>query len=60
MVRVGVHVSIAGSIAKSVERAQGIGCDAFQGTYSGDASEERPWRDQAAPAAPDSIRRLSA
>ena len=30
MVRVGVHVSIAGSIAKSVERAQEIGCDAFQ------------------------------
>jgi deoxyribonuclease IV len=30
MVRVGVHVSIAGSIAKSVERAQGIGCDTFQ------------------------------
>lgn len=30
MVRVGVHVSIAGSIAKAVERAQGIGCDTFQ------------------------------
>jgi deoxyribonuclease-4 len=30
MVRVGVHVSIAGSIARSVERAQAIGCDTFQ------------------------------
>ena len=30
MVRVGVHVSIAGSIAKAVERAQGLGCDTFQ------------------------------
>ncbi len=30
MVRVGVHVSIAGSIAKAVERARGIGCDTFQ------------------------------
>ena len=30
MVRVGVHVSIAGSIAKAVERAQGIGCETFQ------------------------------
>jgi len=30
MVRVGVHVSIAGSIAKSVERAEAAGCDIFQ------------------------------
>ncbi len=30
MVRVGVHVSIAGSIAKSVERAEAAGCDTFQ------------------------------
>lgn len=30
MVRVGVHVSIVGSIAKAVERAHGIGCDTFQ------------------------------
>jgi deoxyribonuclease-4 len=30
MVRVGVHVSIAGSIAKSVERAKESGCDTFQ------------------------------
>ncbi len=30
MVRVGVHVSIAGSIAKSVERAETAGCDTFQ------------------------------
>ncbi|WP_168201558.1 EAL domain-containing protein [Phreatobacter aquaticus] len=37
-----------------------LGCDAFQGTFSGDASEERPWRDQALPAALDGIRRLSA
>ena len=30
MVKVGVHVSIAGSIAKSVERAAALGCDTFQ------------------------------
>jgi deoxyribonuclease-4 len=30
MVRVGVHVSIAGSIAKSVERAETAGCNTFQ------------------------------
>ncbi len=30
MVRVGVHVSIAGSIAKAVERAETAGCDTFQ------------------------------
>ncbi|NYT06746.1 MAG: deoxyribonuclease IV [Methanomicrobiales archaeon] len=30
MIRVGVHVSIAGSIAKSVERAETAGCDTFQ------------------------------
>lgn len=30
MVRVGVHVSIAGSIAKSVDRAETAGCDTFQ------------------------------
>ncbi|HON81068.1 MAG TPA: deoxyribonuclease IV [Methanoregulaceae archaeon] len=30
MVRVGVHVSIAGSIAKAVERAEAAGCDTFQ------------------------------
>lgn len=30
MIRVGVHVSIAGSIAKSVDRAQNAGCDTFQ------------------------------
>lgn len=30
MVEVGVHVSIAGSIAKSVERAEAAGCDTFQ------------------------------
>jgi deoxyribonuclease-4 len=30
MVRVGVHVSIAGSIARSVERAEESGCDSFQ------------------------------
>ena len=30
MVRVGVHVSIAGSIAKAVERAATAGCDTFQ------------------------------
>jgi deoxyribonuclease-4 len=30
MIRVGVHVSIAGSIARSVGRAQEAGCDTFQ------------------------------
>lgn len=30
MVHVGVHVSIAGSIARSVERAESAGCDTFQ------------------------------
>jgi deoxyribonuclease-4 len=30
MVRVGVHVSIAGSIGKAVERAVVLGCDTFQ------------------------------
>jgi deoxyribonuclease-4 len=30
MVRVGVHVSIAGSIVKAVERAKDAGCDTFQ------------------------------
>lgn len=30
MVRVGVHVSIAGFIGKAVERAAGAGCDTFQ------------------------------
>ncbi|RZN35656.1 MAG: deoxyribonuclease IV [Methanophagales archaeon ANME-1-THS] len=30
MVRVGVHVSIAGSIDKAVDRAQALGCDTFQ------------------------------
>jgi deoxyribonuclease-4 len=30
MVKVGVHVSIAGSIAKAVDRAGEIGCDTFQ------------------------------
>lgn len=30
MVNVGVHVSIAGSIARSVERAEAAGCDTFQ------------------------------
>lgn len=30
MVRVGVHVSIAGSVAKAVERAENAGCDTFQ------------------------------
>lgn len=30
MVRVGVHVSIAGSISLSVERAKAAGCDTFQ------------------------------
>jgi deoxyribonuclease-4 len=30
MVRVGVHVSIAGSIARSVQRAEESGCDTFQ------------------------------
>jgi deoxyribonuclease-4 len=30
MVKVGVHVSIAGSIAKAVDRAAEIGCDTFQ------------------------------
>ncbi len=30
MVKVGVHVSIAGSIDRAVERAQKIGCDTFQ------------------------------
>jgi deoxyribonuclease-4 len=30
MVRVGVHVSIAGSIDKAVDRAQKLGCDTFQ------------------------------
>lgn len=30
MIRVGVHVSIAGSLARSVERAERIGCDTFQ------------------------------
>ena len=30
MVRIGVHVSIAGSIAKSVERAESAGCNTFQ------------------------------
>lgn len=30
MVKVGVHVSIAGSIARAVERAREIGCDTFQ------------------------------
>jgi deoxyribonuclease IV len=30
MVNVGVHVSIAGSIAKSVDRAAALGCDSFQ------------------------------
>jgi len=30
MLRVGVHVSIAGSIVKAVERAEKIGCDTFQ------------------------------
>jgi deoxyribonuclease-4 len=30
MVKVGVHVSIAGSIAKAVERADSVSCDTFQ------------------------------
>ncbi len=30
MVKVGVHVSIAGSIGKSVDRAAALGCDTFQ------------------------------
>jgi deoxyribonuclease-4 len=30
MVRVGVHISIAGSMAQSVERAEAISCDTFQ------------------------------
>ncbi len=30
MVKVGVHVSIAGSIAKAVERAASVSCDTFQ------------------------------
>jgi deoxyribonuclease IV len=30
MVKVGVHVSIAGSIAKAVERAERVSCDTFQ------------------------------
>lgn len=30
MVRVGVHVSIAGSIDKAVDRGQALGCDTFQ------------------------------
>lgn len=30
MVRVGVHVSIAGSVVRSVERAANAGCDTFQ------------------------------
>lgn len=30
MVKVGVHVSIAGSIAKAVERAESVSCDTFQ------------------------------
>jgi len=30
MVRVGVHVSIAGSIGRAVERAVALGCDTFQ------------------------------
>ena len=30
MVSVGVHVSIAGSVSRSVERARDIGCDTFQ------------------------------
>lgn len=30
MVRVGVHVSIAGAISRAVERAQSAGCDTFQ------------------------------
>jgi deoxyribonuclease-4 len=30
MIRVGVHVSIAGSIARSVQRAEERGCDTFQ------------------------------
>jgi len=30
MVRVGVHVSIAGSISLAVERASDLGCDTFQ------------------------------
>ena len=30
MVKVGVHVSIAGAIAKAVERAESVSCDTFQ------------------------------
>ena len=30
MVRVGVHISIAGSVVKSVERAESAGCNTFQ------------------------------
>ena len=30
MVKVGVHVSIAGSIVKAVERAESVSCDTFQ------------------------------
>jgi diguanylate cyclase (GGDEF)-like protein len=37
-----------------------LGCDAFQGTYSGDASEERPWRTELAPVAAADVRRVSA
>lgn len=47
MVNVGVHVSIAGSVALAVERARDIGCDTFQifsrnprGWASKDLSEE--------------------
>lgn len=30
--------------ARVAQRLAELGCDAFQGTYSGDACEERPWR----------------
>ena len=46
--------------ARVAARLAELGCDAFQGTYSGDASEERPWNLAERPAVSGEIRRLSA
>jgi deoxyribonuclease-4 len=40
MLRIGIHTSIAGSLARSVERAAALGCDTFQ-IFSG---SPRMWR----------------
>ncbi len=52
MVRVGVHVSIAGSIDKAVDRAQERGCDTFQ-IFS---RNPRGWKIK--PLADDEVRRF--